>query len=272
MIIAVMQFSRKTGATTLSLLLANEFSLRNKLTCVTNLNAYDKSFINYLSLRDSDDIYERIISSHNILLKMLENSTIKTTEMRDYCYKINNDFDIFYNKESCQKEELKKLLDGFIKYFPHEVKIIDLDYEYDIFDHENIEQDIEYLESILSNVDIVVVSVDTTFKSFEPFFVDKKKEIIKEFLNNKKVVVVVNNYEQVINIKEFNKLVKFDEDLSFIKGIYFVRHNEYIQRVEFLGDMISLFKAYAINDYRLLNLKIDISKLVEGINKLYRTR
>ena len=120
--------TRKNGNTTVASLLALELSTRGKKVCLTHTALKSPAMYEYFSLKETDGDKT---ASPSKLVNMLQAGAVKPEEISEYCKNITNSVDAFtVNDRKFSTENLSYMLDYIADKFPYDLKVFDIDEEY----------------------------------------------------------------------------------------------------------------------------------------------
>lgn len=239
---------KNTGNTTLAILTGLELAQKGRKVCVTHVNFLSSSFFNYLNLVTLEDR----TSTPSQIVKLIREGALNPEDIHDYCRQVTENCEVFSNNSRAfTPEDMKLMLDYMCTTFPHEFKIFDIDVDTtDIKSNESV-------LGVLNNSDAIIINLNPSIEQLQ-YFRDKGNELL-EIIGNRKIIVVINMYNDIIcSLKE---IIATAGIKKLSKNLVVIRYNPWIAWGTNHGKIVEVYKKISQRDKRVLDVSKDLSNL-----------
>lgn len=248
MLVSVMApHCENNGNTTTAILLALALGGMKKKVLLTHTDNISNSFYTYLGLHQFEDK----TSTPTQMVKLLREGAIQSDAIQDYCKNVSENVFVFTNNKSNFTDEDMETFSRFL--------VENSDFEYLIYDFNNFES--ETAKYILRNSDVIVVNLTQSKIELDNF--NKEIKRYQKMFEGKKVMLVVNNWEQIIG-----KDVAVTKELKIAGRPSIIHHNPYITKMSNEGKLLDLYAYVKRKDSRLVELSGDVNKLASNLMRI----
>lgn len=241
-------FSRNTGNTTVSLLLAMGLADKKRPVFLTHVDKESTSFSRYLGIEE----YEDKTTTASQLVRLMQEGALSVPEIHDYTKHPVEFLDVFTNNK---KDFTQIEMDNLLKY------IIDsgTNYEYRVFD---MDMDISTPSSryVMSQCDIVVLVAPPDVVKL-----NKMKQMERELkllFRGKSIIVVSSKHnESILKTKQIAK------ELGFKTIVFPLHYSKWIAWATNRGKLPYTYNQSKQKDADVLEIYTSVQSVVKAIGK-----
>lgn len=248
MLVSVMApHCENNGNTTTAILLALGLGGMKKKVLLTHTDNISNSFYTYLGLHQFEDK----TSTPTQMVKLLREGAIQSDAIQDYCKNVTENVYVFTNNKNNFTDSDMETFSKFL--------VENSDFEYLIYDFNNFES--ETAKYILKNSEVIIINLTQSKIELNNFKTEIEK--YKKIFAGKKIMLVVNNWEQIIG-----KDIDVTKEIKVVGRPSIIHHNPYITKMSNEGKLLDLYTYVKRKDSRLAELNGDINKLASNLMRI----
>lgn len=244
--------TRKNGNTTVASLLALELTTRGKKVCLTHTALKSPAMYEYFSLKETDGDKT---ASPSKLVTMLQAGAVKPEEISEYCKNITTGLDAFtVNDRKFSTDNLSYMLDYIADKFPYDLKVFDIDEEYNS----------ELTKRIVAKCDFIIFVITQSIMELYDFKAELK--YLEKLLKYKPCMVVVNKFDsRVCDVRAIQGVlgIKVNKSSSWQT----IRYNPMVVKMENMGKTLDLYNLMRKNDISVADIANDYKYIANRVMK-----